>query len=216
MHAYDETHLKTRMDALGKAFEFAEAGLAGGSGRFYRLFVNSDAARGFGPGADQQEISASGIALVLDVCGETEEMVDPSFGNNLKIPRGRAECARWCGTALAYFQWWCGLPFRAIGGFLSIEDLEALYAPGEPVDSPEVIARLDELRRAAATSTKLQTRRLERGLTQAELAEASGVSLRAIQQYEQRQKSIDRARAISVYRLAQALDCHIEELLEFE
>ncbi|KRO13672.1 hypothetical protein IV77_GL001137 [Olsenella uli DSM 7084] len=43
---------------------------------------------------------------------------------------------------------------------------------------------------------------------------ASGVSLRAIQQYEQRGKDVNHAQAISVHLLAQVLRCHTEDLLE--
>ena len=41
-----------------------------------------------------------------------------------------------------------------------------------------------------------------------------GVSLRAIQQYEQRGKDVNHAQAISVHLLAQILRCHMEDLLE--
>lgn len=47
------------------------------------------------------------------------------------------------------------------------------------------------------------------------LAEKSGVSLRAIQQYEQRCKDINHGQGASLYRLAQTLGCRIEDLLEY-
>ena len=52
------------------------------------------------------------------------------------------------------------------------------------------------------------------GLSQSELAEMSGVSVRTIQQYEQRQKSINRAKAETLLRLARALCCDMEDLME--
>ena len=54
-----------------------------------------------------------------------------------------------------------------------------------------------------------------RGLSQVALAEKSGVSLRAIQQYEQRCKDINHGQGASLYRLAQTLGCRIEDLLEY-
>lgn len=54
------------------------------------------------------------------------------------------------------------------------------------------------------------------GLSQAKLAEKSGVDVRMIQHYEQGVKDLNRAQAITVYRLAQALDCKVEDLLETE
>lgn len=42
----------------------------------------------------------------------------------------------------------------------------------------------------------------------------SGVSLRMIQIYEQRNKDINKAGALSLSRLARALGCEIDDLLE--
>ena len=42
----------------------------------------------------------------------------------------------------------------------------------------------------------------------------SGVSLRSIQMYEQRNKNINKANADTVYQLAKALGCTMEDLIE--
>lgn len=47
-----------------------------------------------------------------------------------------------------------------------------------------------------------------------EALEASGVNIRSIQLYEQGVNDIDRAQAKTVYRLASALACSVEDLLE--
>lgn len=62
--------------------------------------------------------------------------------------------------------------------------------------------------------TKLKKIREASGLSQAKLAEASGVNVRMIQHYEQGVKDIDAAAALTVHRLAQALNCTVEDLLE--
>lgn len=62
--------------------------------------------------------------------------------------------------------------------------------------------------------TNLKKIREASGLSQAKLAEASGVNVRMIQHYEQGSKDINVAAALTVYRLAQALDCMVEDLLE--
>lgn len=54
------------------------------------------------------------------------------------------------------------------------------------------------------------------GLSQSKLAEASGVSVRMIQYYEQGVKDINKAEAITVYRLAKALDCMVEDIIRTE
>lgn len=62
--------------------------------------------------------------------------------------------------------------------------------------------------------TNLKRIRETRGLSQTKLAEASGVSVRMIQHYEQGVKNINFAAAITVHRLAEALDSKVEFLLE--
>ena len=64
--------------------------------------------------------------------------------------------------------------------------------------------------------SNLKDTRLAKKLTQNQLAEASGVSLRMIQYYEQGTKDINKAEAMTVYKLSENLDCNIWELLEFE
>ena len=62
--------------------------------------------------------------------------------------------------------------------------------------------------------TNLKRFRGYTGMTQAELARQSGVSLRSIQMYEQRNKDINKASVETVYRLAKVFNCSVEALLE--
>lgn len=64
-------------------------------------------------------------------------------------------------------------------------------------------------------STNLQQKRKEAGYTQHELAGRSGVSVRTLQYYEQGVLDLDKASASTVYRLALALGCPMEDLLTF-
>jgi len=64
--------------------------------------------------------------------------------------------------------------------------------------------------------TKLKWIRTMRGLSQSQLARAAGVSVRAIQNYEQRQRRIDLATGTVLYRLATALEVTMEQLLEHD
>lgn len=62
--------------------------------------------------------------------------------------------------------------------------------------------------------TNLKWIRTQKGLTQKQLAEKSGVNLKMIQKYEIGEKDINHARAITVYQLAAALDCSIHAILQ--
>lgn len=62
--------------------------------------------------------------------------------------------------------------------------------------------------------SKLKELRTAQGLSQSKLAAASGVNVRMIQHYEQGVKDINKMSAITLYQLAQTLDCKMEDLLE--
>lgn len=54
------------------------------------------------------------------------------------------------------------------------------------------------------------------GLSQSKLAERSGVKLKSIQKYESGEKDINKAQGVTLYNLSIAVECKMEDLLEFE
>ena len=78
------------------------------------------------------------------------------------------------------------------------------------------LARLGHLigRNPRRVGTNLKRIRTVYGCSQAELSRRSGVSLRSIQMYEQRNKDINKASAETVHSLAKILGCTVEDLLE--
>lgn len=65
-----------------------------------------------------------------------------------------------------------------------------------------------------SAGSNLKNMRTKRGMTQAQLADAAGISVRAVQDYEQGHKDINRAATITVYQIAQALRCAVEDIIE--
>lgn len=61
--------------------------------------------------------------------------------------------------------------------------------------------------------SNLKRLRTNKNITQAQLSELSGVSVRVIQNYEQGIRDINKAQANTVLILAKALGCTIEEIL---
>lgn len=61
--------------------------------------------------------------------------------------------------------------------------------------------------------SRLKYWREEKGMTQQELAEKSGVSLRSIQNYEQGFKDINGAKVVTVLALAEALDVDVYNII---
>lgn len=64
--------------------------------------------------------------------------------------------------------------------------------------------------------TNLKACREQAGISQSKLAKSSGVNVRMIQYYEQGVRDINRAEAMTLYRLAKALNCRMDELLELD
>ena len=62
--------------------------------------------------------------------------------------------------------------------------------------------------------TELKRARMSINITQEELSKKSGVSLRSIQMYEERNRNINRASFETLYRLSKALYCRPENLME--
>lgn len=63
---------------------------------------------------------------------------------------------------------------------------------------------------------KLKEIRMQQGLSQSLLSKEANVSLRALQAYEQGDRDINKAQAETVYKLAKALNCQTEELIDIK
>lgn len=62
----------------------------------------------------------------------------------------------------------------------------------------------------------LKELRIKKGLTQAELAEQTGLSIRLVQKYEQNAQDLNKVYAITIYKLTKALECTYEDLLTIQ
>lgn len=61
---------------------------------------------------------------------------------------------------------------------------------------------------------QLKHYREKAGLSQSQLADTAGVSVRTLQDYEQDRKPLEGARAITVLTLARNLGCTVEDLID--
>ena len=83
------------------------------------------------------------------------------------------------------------------------------------MDIRQFTDKMKELYKSAKPDTNLKIIRNKLKLTQKELSELSGVPVRTIQQYEQRQKNINKAQAEYLVMLSKVLYCTVEDLLEY-
>ena len=72
------------------------------------------------------------------------------------------------------------------------------------------------LKRGIDQGTKLRVLRVEKGLSQNELARESGVSIKSIQRFEQLPNTIDVTNLNTLCSLCETLDCEIPDILEDE
>ena len=64
--------------------------------------------------------------------------------------------------------------------------------------------------------SKLKILRVRRGYSQQELSDVTGIPKRAIQSYEQGERSVDRASLKTLCDICIALNCTLEDILESE
>ena len=89
-----------------------------------------------------------------------------------------------------------------------------MYRKYHEIDITRFCNEMDRLMALAKKETNLKKMRIQCGYSQKELSLITSIPLRTIQQYEQRQKNINKAQANYVILLAQALSCSPKDLLE--
>lgn len=210
MYAYDEKYLDDAMKNLGEAFDYSATVLNIPMDNFLDMFIISGIAKQFASGVPKFVSGLSGTELVWEVLNCT--------GINIDLPAPQTEYdyspEYWCGWILAYYQWNMGKSFKEIRKYLPMSEIYKLYPTLHEASEEKFVDVANSILERKNLPTKLQTIRKAIGLSQKELSEKSGVTLRMVQQYEQRAKDINKATASSLFALAQALGCRAEDLLE--
>lgn len=201
MKSYEQFLLNNVQDLLGEMFETSTTFLGVSLQTIWKSFCFSKISISIADGDASLIMGKSGSEIAFELCNkrinhlpyihnETKEYV---FGKNV-----------------AYYQWSRNIPFISIYRKVDIKEFFDLFSL--PIE--EFCKKLDTIMKDDKKETLLKIRRKEAGKSQRELAELSFIPIRTIQQYEQRQKSINKASAIYIISLAKALCCRPEELLE--
>lgn len=208
--AYQETYLSKAQAALGDAFDYAINTCRIPGSDFIKLFTASSVSRRMENGEPAYLAGKSGIEIAADVLLEStgkqlEAEPQEHFGRSREY---------WIGWAVCYYQWFSARSYLDIFKVLSYEDLANMYYTLHEADITKFVDIADEKIRKHFKDTNLKRIRSSYGCTQAELAKRSGVTLRSIQMYEQRNKDINKASAEALYRISRVLGCSMESLLE--
>ena len=189
IHAYQEMYLSKVQSVLGDAFDYAinTCGITGND--FVKLFTASSVSKRMENGEPAYLLGKSGIEIVMEIVAETKNQevqieMQENFGRSKEY---------WIGWAVAYYQWHSNRRYHDIFTVISFDDLQRIYDTLHEADISKFVGIVDSKVKDFFSETNLKRIRTACGLTQAELAERSGVKLRSIQMYEQRNKNINKA-----------------------
>ena len=147
----------------------------------------------------------SGVELAAEVTGDS-----------LPAPRTSFQRSRdyWCGSVSCYYQWLTNCRYAELFRAVPYKEMVRLYSALHEADLTKTAEVFGKRMETMFPETKLKRRRMAYGCSQGELAKRSGVSLRSIQMYEQRNKDINKAHAETILRLSKTLGCRMEDLIE--
>lgn len=207
IHAYDKSYLSKAQANLASMLDFAVYDLNESLESFFHKFLTSKISKQFEAGESSVIAGKSGVELALLVIEDESKALEyrPSMNRSEEF---------WTGWALAYFQWLTGLSFERINHYIPITEIAGMYNPYHEMDIRQFCDRMVELYNGRKVVSNLKSAREKAGISQMELSKMTEISVRTIQQYEQRQKNINCAKAETVLCLARALNCSIEILLE--
>ena len=210
MRAYKETYLSRAAKNLGGMLDYAVNDCNLDGGLILHMFITSRLAEQFERGSPRIIAGMSGVELVVQAI-EATTGIKPTAE---PLERDYRTAEYWVGWALAHYQWYSCISFSSILRFLPFGDIARLYPTLHEADITKFYAVVDEIRTREFPQTNLKHFRETAGLSQSQLAEQSEVSLRSVQMYEQRNRDINKAQAITLARIARVLGCDVEDLLE--
>ena len=210
IRAYQEIYLSKAQSALGDAFDYAVNACKIPGDDFVKLFIVSSVSKRLENGEPSYLAGKSGIDIASDVVFETTGkllVIEPQVSYE-------RSAEYWIGWAVCYYQWYSARSYSEIFAALSFADLKRMYITLHEADISKFVEIAEYIIKEHFKETNLKRIRAAYGCSQSELARRSGVSLRSIQMYEQRNKDINKASAETLYRISRSLGCTMEDLLE--
>lgn len=175
---------------------------------FLNRFIQSDIAAQIENGNPKYLAGESGLELFLEVM---EKTTAKSYNTELVESYDRSP-VYWVGWMLTHYQWYSGRSFKNILDTVPYEELLGLYETLHEADIQKSYEVMDA--HFADNESCLKLLRKKCGLTQAELANESGVSINTIRAYERKSKDLNKAQFDIVVRLAKVLKCDVTDFLE--
>ena len=211
IRAYDRIYLERAQRILGNMLDLAVNEYNIELKDYYCRFIKSKISVDFSKGDTSTIAGKTGKELFAEVMDLKEDEYERLINTDLPISKSPEY---WTGWLLAYYQWYRGVSFQIIDEETPIETILHMYHPYHEMDITQAIDRLNEISQASRAYSYLKLYRQRMGYSQQELALASGIPVKTIQQYEQGRKNINKASSESIITLANILKCQPIDLME--
>jgi DNA-binding XRE family transcriptional regulator len=211
--AYSELYLQDAMTNLGEFAEYAALAAPELSlDDIFRMFIISGYSSRFEKGDPQVISGLSGTELFLrtvDICGYSKEKWPEPI---CSYETGETY---WCGYILAFYQWKKAKSFSTIISKVPVEYLLKTYPALHTVSEEKAYEVIEAaFSKNNTASSRLQEYRKRLGLSQKQLADASGVNVRTLQQYEIGTKDLSKASLDKTIALSRVLNCKPDDIID--
>ncbi len=210
IHAYDDLYIESAQNIVGHMFDFAINEVGMDADVYARLFAFSPIAKGMEIGNPTYVAGKTGpeiVRLVLEKSGYSAS-IPPDVMYIDRSPE------YWGGWGLAYYQWLRNRSYLYILNGVPFTDILKMYPVFHEMDIMKFVDAIDQRLHEFYPDIALKRFRMLRGMSQNELAIRADVPIRQIQLFEQRQRDINKAQAITVFKLSKALGCDMKDLVE--
>ncbi len=224
MGAYNINYLENVQSNIGAMLDVGVNTLEFGMRDFYNMFLSSDMSNRLNRGDCYTICTLGGVELAeYVVCYamnnskyiHVRKASDPAYNQQLSDAIINVNSPEyWTGKVLVGYAHEKNISYDELDRLIPIEDIYGVYNDFKDADKLMINIRLDDMMKVATKNSKIKVRRELMGLSQAELADRSGVPVRTLQQYEQKRKNINNAKVTYVVNLAIALRCDVRDLME--
>ena len=201
---------KKIINNFGFCMSFACKYLGFKANEFFKLFASSIISVEYVNANPKYVYGMSGVELAYEVLIDLG--FDPKNINDYSIEK---DSNYWVGRVIAYIQYVNKYSYKYLAEIINLdlllEKYDELAGEGLGYINEYVFKNLV----SSNSKSRLQERRKAVNLSQSELAQKADINIRTLQQYEIKGKNINNASITSVMKLAQALGCDIDDILEY-
>lgn len=210
IYAYDRDYLYHAQNNFGHMVDFAVNTCDYTVDEYFQMFLASNVCRQFEDGNPAYIAGKTGCELVRLVVSEVKdqeiEQEDAMYLD--KTPE------YWLGWSLAHYAWEKNCKFSYIFRAASPGKMLGMYDTLHEADISKFVMHVDVLLKEHYKQSAIARFRAYHNLSQAMLAEKSGVSIRLVQSYEQGLRDINKAQLSTVVKLSEVLECEPTDLIE--